>query len=570
MDKNNPLYQIRHSAAHIVAQAVIQVWPTTLQVIGPVTEHGFFADLSTDEPISEQDLAAIENRMRAIINQNLEIIGRQVTRQEAKDFFKNNPFKQEIIDRIPEDETITIYTQGEYSDLCAGGHTKYTGDVKYFKLMSVAGVYWKGDCNNASLQRISGIAFETQHELDEYLRQLEHAKLYDHRLIGKNQELFTMLPEAPGMAFWLPKGLIVYNLIMEYIRGLLKKYDYLEIKTPLILSCQLWKTSGHYDNYKDDMFFVQKGQQAEEEFAVRPMNCPCAALVYKDSPKSYRQLPLRLAEFGMVHRNELSGTLHGLFRVRSFTQDDAHVFCTTDQVAEEVTKMLAMFKEVFTHFGFGEIKLKLSTRPAKSIGSDELWDKATNMLRQALEANNLDYTVDEGGGAFYGPKIDTNIKDSIGRHWQCGTIQVDFNLPQRFNLEYVTADQQFVAPVTIHRAILGSLERFIGILLENCKGRLPAWLAPVQAIVLPITNQHLAYAEEINAQLLQAGIRSQVDSSNEKINAKIRDAQLMRVPYMLVVGGQEAQNNTVCVRNLDGEQLKDYPINKFIDDFFKK
>jgi len=549
--EKSSLYKIRHSAAHILLQAVTRIFGKEVKpAIGPVTENGFFYDLLTPIPVKESDLENIEAEMRKIIQENFSITGRQVSKSEAREIYQNNPFKLEIIDRI-EAETVGIYSQGEMFDLCQGGHTNGTGDVQHFKLTSIAGSYWRGNKDNTQLQRISGIAFETAEDLENYQTRLELAKKYDHRITGKELGLFLFLQEAPGMVFFQPKGFTVYNLIVNYVRGLLLKYNYQEVKTPVLLKEELWHESGHYENYKENMFFCAAG---DEKYCLRPMNCPCHILLYREGLKSYRDLPLRIAEFGLVHRFELSGALHGLYRVRSFTQDDAHVFCPEELVKSEIRNMLAMAQEIYKRFGFSKISIAVSTKPEKFIGDEASWTKATKALTDALEEESLPYFIKEGEGAFYGPKIEMYLEDTLKREWQCGTIQVDFALPERFKLEYVAADQSRKTPVMIHRALLGSMERFFAICLEHYQAKLPFWLAPVQFKVLTITSNQEDYAKSIFTQLTTAGFRGEIDFSADTVSAKIRTTTLEKVPLMLIVGGKEAEAGTVTLRYPDGKQ----------------
>jgi threonyl-tRNA synthetase len=549
--EKNQLYKIRHSAAHILYQAVARIFGKDVkQAIGPVTENGFFYDLLAPSQIKESDLEKIELEMRKIVSENFLIIGRQVSKDEARQLYQNNPFKLEIIDRI-ESETVGIYTQGEMFDLCQGGHTESTGEVLHFKLTAIAGSYWRGDKNNPQLQRISGIAFETAEDLKKYETQLELAKKYDHRITGKEQELFLFLKEAPGMVFFLPKGFIVYNLIIEYVRTLLKKYNYLEVKTPVLMKEELWHESGHYENYKENMFFCTAG---DEKYCLRPMNCPSHILLFKEGLRSYRELPLRIAEFGLVHRFELSGALHGLYRVRSFTQDDAHVFCSEDQINAEIHSQLKMALEIYGKFGFDKISVAIATLPDKSIGDDASWEKATSALSKALAEAGLEYSIAAGEGAFYGPKIEIFMEDSIGRKWQFGTIQVDFALPERFKAQYVAADQSRNTPVMIHRALLGSMERFLAICLEHYQAKLPFWLAPVQFKILTINTAQIEFGNQVLNQFLAAGFRGEVDSSTETISAKIRETTVAKVPLMFVIGAKEVEAQTVTIRYPDGKQ----------------
>lgn len=561
-DRESSIYKIRHSAAHILFQAVRRIFGDDVKpAIGPVTDNGFFYDLLAPKQICEPDLERIEAEMHKIVEENFEIVGEQVTKDKARGLYKNNQFKLEIIDRIPSD-TVGIYTQGEMFDLCQGGHTERTGDVKHFKLMSVAGSYWKGDRNNPQLQRISGVAFESAKELRIYLQNLEQAKKFDHRLTGKDQDLFFFSQYSPGMVFFKPKGTVVFNLLIDFVRGILQKYKYQEIRTPLLLKEELWHQSGHYDNYRENMYFCDSG---DEKYCLRPMNCPCAVLVFREGLRSYKELPLRLAEFGMVHRYELSGALHGLFRVRNFTQDDAHVFCMPDQIENEVRTMLKMAKEVYDKFGFENIKYCVSTRPEKSIGDDASWEHATKSLSNALEAEGLKYEVNEGDGAFYGPKIDIYLLDAFARQWQCGTVQVDPFLPERFGIEYVASDQQRKKPIMLHRALLGSVERFLAICLENYKAKLPFWLSPVQCRVLTISQEQNKYAQEVLDQLQLQGFRVDSDFVDDNISAKIKVASTSKIPTMLLIGDKELAAGVVTLRFADGKQRPGISLNECFD-----
>lgn len=564
MDKNSKIYKIRHSAAHVLAQAISRLFDDVQLAIGPVTEHGFFYDLKCKQKISESDFEKIEAEMTKIVNQDLAIIGEAVTKDKARSLYEKNPFKLEIIDRIPE-ETVSIYHQGDFFDLCQGGHTESTKDVKFFKIMAVAGSYWKGDSNNPQLQRISGIAFETKKELRKHLETIELAKKFDHRKIGKDLDLFSFHPEAPGMPFFHHKGTTLFNTIVAYMKKMLDKYEYQEVKTPLVLKECLWHTSGHYENFKENMFFSSAGK--DEKFAIRPMNCPCGILVYNSNLHSYKELPLRIAEFGLVHRYELSGVLHGLCRVRSFTQDDAHIFCTKDQMLSEIEKCLEMIEEVYKKFEFNDIQMFLSTKPEKHIGSPELWQSATQALTDAMKNKGYDFKVKEGEGAFYGPKIEIVIKDALEREWQCGTIQVDFFLPERFNSKYVDSDQGRKTPVMIHRAIYGSIERFLAIVLEHYKGVLPDWLSPVQAKIMTITNKHDEHAKKLFKELKDFGLRVELDCSNEKIGAKIKQAQMQKIPNMIIIGDQEVESGEINVRKLNKEQKKFTNVQTFLASF---
>jgi threonyl-tRNA synthetase len=550
MDKKEKLHNVRHSAAHLLAQAVLELFPKTKTTIGPVTETGFFYDFFSEKPFKEEDLPVIEKKMRHLVSQKIKIEGRQVPKDEARKIYKDNQFKLELIDGIPED-TVGVYTQGAFSDLCRGGHVESTEEIKHFKLTSLSGSYWRADQSGTALQRIYGIAFLTKEDLDSYLKRMEEAKLYDHRKLGKQLDLFSFHDEAPGSPFFHDKGRIIYDKLIEFSRSMQKKAGYQEIKTPIIMRESLWKTSGHYDNYKENMYFTSVD---EESYCVRPMNCPSSILIYKEKRHSYRELPLKVSEFGLVHRYELSGTMHGLFRVRSFIQDDAHIYCTEEQMEQEALNVVDLAFKIYEKFDFKNIEMVLSTRPKKSIGSDEYWEKATNALENALKKRGGEYSVDEGGGAFYGPKIDILVEDAIGRKWQCGTVQMDFFLPQNFELEYIDSDQSRKRPVIIHRALYGSVERFFGILVEHFKGRFPFWLAPIQARVLTITDHQRDYAKDIVEKLSEHGVRVELDESGDQIGAQIRNAQNDKLPWMLVIGKKEQEKGTVTLRYPDGKQ----------------
>ncbi len=550
--ENQQLHNLRHSAAHLLAQAVAELFPGTKMTIGPVTEHGFFYDFLPTRNFKEEDLPIIEKKMGELVKKNHKIVGGQVSKQEAKKLFHDNQFKQELIDGI-EEPTVGVYYQGDFYDLCRGGHVESLGQIKHVKLTGISGSYWRADRNGIALQRISGVAFASKEDMDAYFKRIEEAQLYDHRRLGKQLDLFSFHEEAPGMPFFHAKGLFVYNHLISYMRALLQA-DYQEIKTPLVMDECLWKKSGHYDFYKDNMYFSSHG---EETCSMRPMNCPGAALVYKERPRSYRELPLRLSEFGVVHRYELSGVLHGLFRVRSFTQDDAHIFCTLDQLQQEVTLLIELAARVYKTFGFDNVFMGLSTRPEKSMGSRADWEQATNALQGALTACGCEFTLQEGEGAFYGPKIEIKVEDSMGRLWQCGTIQIDFNMPINFDLEYVAADQSRQRPVMVHRAIYGSIERFLGILLEHHKGRLPFWVAPVQVRLLTISDKQHEYARQIGEYLKTLDIRYELDETGDKISGKIRQAQQDKMPLVVVVGQKEMDSQTVTVRYPDGAQQGD-------------
>jgi len=552
---------LRHSAAHVLAQAVKELYPEVKLGIGPAIEDGFYYDFDRQEGFTPEDLGKIEAEMREIIAADLPFIRREVTKGEAELIFADNPYKLELIHEI-EEPVLTVYEQGTFADLCRGPHLASTGRVKAFRLLSVAGAYWRGSENNPMLQRIYGTAFPTQQELDDYLVRLEEARKRDHRKLGKELDLFSFHEEGPGFPFWHPKGMIVLNQVLDYWRAVHRDCGYSEVSTPMILSEALWHRSGHWDTYRENMYFVDIDEQT---YAVKPMNCPGVILIYKESLRSYRDLPLKYAELGHVHRHEKSGVLHGLFRVRAFTQDDAHVFCRPDQIQEEIVAVIDLVGAIYRKFGFGDYRIELSTRPAKSIGSDEMWKNAESALHEALRSKGVEYAVNPGGGAFYGPKIDFHVKDSMGRSWQLGTIQLDFSMPERFDLKYIGDDGKPHRPVMIHRAALGSIERFMGILIEEYGGAFPLWLAPLQVILLPIADRHAGYAEEAAGRLWAEGFRVTVDARNEKTGFKIREAQLQKIPYMLVVGDREMEAGQVSVRQREAGDLGAVPVGDFID-----
>lgn len=537
----------RHTASHIMAQAIKRLYPDAKLAIGPSVADGFYYDIDCETPLTQEDLEKIEAEMKKIVKEALPIEQFTKPRAEAIAYFqeKEEPYKVELIEDLPEDAVISFYSQGEFTDLCAGPHLMTTKPVKAFKLTSLAGAYWRGSEKNKMLQRIYGTAFPKKAELDEYLTMLEEAKKRDHRRLGKELGLFMMRDEGPGFPFFLPKGMVLKNTLLDYWREIHNKAGYVEIATPIMLSRHLWETSGHWDHYKENMYTTVID---EEDFAIKPMNCPGGILVYQSEPRSYRDLPLRMGELGLVHRHEKSGQLHGLMRVRCFTQDDAHIFMMPEQIREEIKGVAKLIDEVYSLFGF-KYHVELSTRPEDSMGSDEDWEMATDALRGALDDLGLPYVVNEGDGAFYGPKIDFHLEDSIGRTWQCGTIQLDFQLPLRFELEYTGAGGEKHRPIMIHRVAFGSIERFIGILIEHFAGAFPTWLAPVQVKVLPISDKYMDYAENVLAQLKDAGIRAELDSRAEKIGYKIREAQMQKVPYMLVVGAKEEESGLVSVRS---------------------
>ena len=537
----------RHTTSHIMAQAIKRLYPDTKLAIGPSIEDGFYYDIDRETPLVAEDLEKIEAEMKKIVKEDLPIKQYTMPRAEAIAYFKekDEPYKVELIEDLPEDSVISFYSQGEFTDLCAGPHLMSTKPVKAFKLTSLAGAYWRGSEKNKMLQRVYGTSYPKKAELDEYLHMMEEAKKRDHRKLGKELGLFMMREEGPGFPFFLPKGMELKNQLLDYWREIHKKAGYVEISTPIMLSRHLWETSGHWDHYKDNMYTTVID---DEDFAIKPMNCPGGILVYESEPRSYRDLPLRMGELGLVHRHEKSGQLHGLMRVRCFTQDDAHIFMTPEQVRDEIKGVVKLINEVYSLFGF-KYHVELSTRPEDSMGSDEDWDMATEALRGALDDLGLPYVVNEGDGAFYGPKIDFHLEDSIGRTWQCGTIQLDFQLPLRFNLEYTGADGEKHRPIMIHRVIFGSIERFIGILIEHFAGAFPTWLAPVQVKVLPISDKYMDYAQKVLNELNNSGVRAEIDTRAEKIGYKIREAQMKKIPYMLVVGAKEEEDGLVSVRS---------------------
>ena len=557
-------HALRHTASHILAQAIKRLYKdeNVQLAIGPAIENGFYYDIDMEKRLTEDDLKDIEKEMNKIVKENLKLERKLVSRQEALDMFgaAGENYKVELINDLPEDAEISLYTQGEFTDLCAGPHVVSTGKVKALKLQSVAGAYWRGSEKNKMLQRVYGTAFEKKDELDAYLKMLEEAAKRDHRKLGKELDLFSIHEEGPGFPFFHPNGMVIRNELINYWREVHRRYGYQEIKTPMILNRQLWEQSGHWAHYKENMYFTEIDG---EDYAIKPMNCPGGMLVYKTQQHSYRALPLRAGELGLVHRHELSGALHGLFRVRNFTQDDAHIFMTPEQIEGEIQNVINLFDEVYSTFGL-KYHAELSTRPEDSMGSDEMWELATNGLRNALEHRGLDYIVNEGDGAFYGPKIDFHLKDSIGRTWQCGTIQLDMQLPEKFDLTYVGEDGQKHRPVMIHRVVYGSIERFIGILIENYAGAFPTWLAPVQVKILPITDRHMDYAFELKKKMFDLGLRVEVDDRNEKVGYKMREAQVKKIPYMLVVGDQEMESGTVNMRKHGEKDTATMPVDEFI------
>lgn len=537
----------RHTSTHIMAQALKRILPEAKLTIGPPLADSYYYDFDVKEPLTPEMLEKIEAEMAKIVDEALELKRFELSREEALRLFseKGEPYKVELINALPDDAVISCYQQGEFVDLCRGPHIPNTSYIKAFKLLTVSGCYWRADAKNQVLQRVYGTSFPDKKQLAEHLRILEEAKKRDHRRIGKDLDLFSFQDEGPGFPFFHPNGMVIYNEITNFIREELTARDYVEIMTPMILNEELWHKSGHYDHYKENMYFTDID---EGEFAVKPMNCPGCALVYRNGLRSYRDLPLKMAEFGRVHRHELSGALHGLFRVRSFTQDDAHIFCTPEQLEPAVTEAIELIQNVYEVFGFDDYHMELSTRPEKSLGSDEMWDNATSALQNSLENLGVKYKLNPGDGAFYGPKIDFHVKDCLNRTWQCGTIQVDFSMPERFDLNYVGTDGQKHRPVMVHRAVVGSMERFIGVLTEHTAGNFPTWLAPVQVAVLPVSEKSLEYGKAVVEELRAAGIRVTLDESEDKISAKIRNAEIQKIPYMLIVGEKEAAAGTVGVR----------------------
>ena len=556
-------HTLRHTASHILAQAVKRLWPEAKLAIGPAIDKGFYYDIDMEHILTPEDLGKIEKEMSRIVKENLPITKSVMPRQEAIEFFKakNEDYKVELIQDLPEDAVISCYSQGDFIDLCAGPHVASTGKVKAFKLQSIAGAYWRGDEKNKMLQRIYGTAFEKKEELDAYLHMLEEAAKRDHRKLGKELGLFVIKEEGPGFPFFLPKGMALRNELENFWREVHHEFEYEEIRTPIILNKQLWETSGHWFHYRENMYTTIID---DEEYAIKPMNCPGGILVYQNEMHSYRDFPLRYAELGLVHRHELSGALHGLFRVRAFTQDDAHVFMLPSQMQSELMKVIELFDRIYSQFGL-KYHVELSTKPDNAMGDDAIWEAATEALRNAIEAKGIPYVINPGDGAFYGPKLDYHIEDSLGRTWQCGTIQLDMNLPERFQIEYVGEDGQKHRPIMIHRACFGSMERFIGILTEHYAGAFPTWMAPVQVKILPISEKHVEYAKELAKQMHRDYVRVEVDERSEKIGYKIRQAQMAKVPYMLVVGDKEVEEGTVNVRKHGGDELGSVPFEEFFN-----
>ncbi len=555
---------IRHSTAHLLAYAVKELFPDAQVTIGPVIENGFYYDFSYKRPFTPEDLETIEKKMVELARKDEPVTRKVLPRDEAVTYFKGigEAYKAEIIASIPSNEDVSLYTEGAFTDLCRGPHVPNTGKLKAFKLMKLAGAYWRGDSNNEMLQRVYGTAWRNKEELDAYLHMLEEAEKRDHRRLGKQLDFFHMQDDAPGMVFWHPRGWVIWQEVEQYMRQKFREYDYQEVRTPTVLDKSLWEKSGHWQNYRDNMFTTKSENR---DYAVKPMNCPGHIQIFNSTLHSYRDLPLRLAEFGSCHRNEPSGSLHGLMRVRGFTQDDAHIFCAESQVEAEVATFIKMLYEVYRDFGFSDVIVKLSTRPEKRVGTEEAWDKAEAALANAIKANGLEYELQPGEGAFYGPKIEFTLKDSLGRMWQCGTIQLDPNLPERLGAEYVAEDNSRQRPIMLHRAIVGSMERFLGILIENYAGAMPAWLAPVQVMVLNISEGQSAYVLQVVENLKKNGIRCDFDLRNEKITYKIREHSLQKLPYLLVVGDKEMQAGQVAVRTRKGEDLGAMSVDAFIE-----
>lgn len=561
-------HAFRHTSAHVLAQAIKELWPEAKLAIGPAIDDGFYYDIDLDHKIDENDLRMLEKAMKKIVKQNLPLVYHERTREEAIQWAKelNEDYKVELIEDLPEDEVISFYKQGEYDDLCAGPHVESTGVIKAFKLTSVAGAYWRGNSDNKMLQRIYGISFPTQEELDDYLKKMEEAKKRDHRKIGKEMDLFMFSEFGPGFPFFLPNGMILRNQLINWWKEEHRKHDYVEIMTPIILNEQLWRTSGHWDHYQENMYFTKID---DEDYAIKPMNCPGAVLAYQRKLHSYRDLPVRMAEMGQVHRHELSGALHGLMRVRTFFQDDAHIIMMPEQTKEEVTAVINLFREMYAIFNF-KYFVELSTRPDDSMGTEEEWELATNSLREAIEGAGMDYVINEGDGAFYGPKLDFHIEDAVGRTWQCGTIQLDMQMPERFGVTYIGADGAKHVPWMIHRTVFGSIERFIGIMIEHFEGKFPLWLAPVQVKLLTVTEKFNSHAEEICAKLNNAGIRAVVDGRNEKIGYKMREARNERVSYIGVIGEREVEDGTLSVRSTKAGELGAIGVDEFTEKLLKE
>jgi len=555
---------IRHSTAHLLAYAVKELFPSAQVTIGPTIEDGFYYDFSFERPFTPEDLTAIEKKMAEIAKRNEPVEREMWLRDDAVEFFKKNgeAYKAEIIASIPANEEISLYREGDFIDLCRGPHVPSTGRLKVFKLTKVAGAYWRGDSNNEMLQRIYGTAWTSKDELKQYLHRIEEAEKRDHRKVGKELDLFHLQDDAPGMVFWHPRGWALWQQVEQYMRGVYRDNGYDEIRCPMILDQSLWERSGHWDNYKENMFTTASENR---DYALKPMNCPGHVMVYKAGLRSYNDLPIRYGEFGSCHRNEPSGALQGVTRVRGFVQDDGHIFCTEDQIQQECADFTDLLQKVYQDFGFDEVIYKIATRPVKRVGTDEQWDQSEKALIESLERSGVEFEITPGEGAFYGPKIEYTLKDALGRHWQCGTIQVDFNMPERFGAEYVASDNTRKPPVMLHRAIIGSFERFIALLVENHGGAMPMWLAPVQAVVANITDNQAEYASKVTDLLKKQGFRAQSDLRNEKINYKIREHSMQRIPYMLVVGDKEVESGHVAVRARGGENLGSMPLNAFVD-----
>lgn len=562
------LFTLRHTASHVMAQAIQHLFPGVKFAIGPAIDDGFYYDLDSDHVFSQEDFAAIEKEMSKIAKENIPLVKKVLPRDEALQYFKDKgqDYKVMLIEDLPEEETISLYEQGDFTDLCAGPHLKSTGKVKTFKLMTVAGAYWRGDSKNKMLQRIYATAFFSKEDLDHYLFVRAEAEKRDHRKLGKQLDLFSFHEEGPGFPFFHPKGMILRNKLMDYERELFKEFGYVEIMTPVILSKKLWLQSGHWDHYKENMYFTQID---DEDYAIKPMNCPGGILFFKTQQRSYRDLPMRVGEFGLVHRHELKGALHGLFRVRCFTQDDAHIFMTQEQMKDEVIKCMAMYQKMYGVFGL-EYHVELSTRPENSMGSDELWEISTNALREAIETAGVPYQINEGDGAFYGPKLDFHVQDSLGRTWQCGTIQMDMQLPERFDVNYIGEDGEKHRAVMLHRAGYGSLERFIGILIEHYAGAFPTWIAPVQAKIIPVTDKNLEYAKSVAAAMSESDIRVEVEEASETLGYKIRKAQMEKVPYMIIVGDQEMKGHTISVRSRKNGDLGSQSLPMFVANLIRE
>ena len=568
-DQNDYRDRMRHSAAHVLAEAVTNLFPEAQLTIGPPIADGFFYDFAISEPFTPEDIKRIELKMRDSIKANTKFVERETSRDEALELVKDNPYKVEILKAIPADERVTFcsHSDNAFEDLCRGGHMERTGDIKAYKLLSSAGAYWRGDENNPMLQRIYGTAWESRDAQKDYLRRRDEAEKRDHRKLGRSLDLFFFDPIAPASPFFLPKGTHVINSLIDYMRELYDAYGYQEVITPQIFNTELWKRSGHLDAYAENMYFLDVD---EREFGVKPMNCPAAAMLYLANSRSYRELPIRMADFGRLHRNERSGVTHGLNRVRSFVQDDAHIFCAFHQISAEITSFLQMLNESYQVFGFENTRFELSLRPEKRVGSDEMWDHAESILTEVLDATGHKYTAQSGEGAFYGPKIDAFVPDAIGREWQLGTVQLDFSLPERFDMEYTAENGNRDRPVVIHRAMLGSLERFLGVLIEHLSGAFPMWLAPVQAAIVPIADRHNEFCFEVGKRISEAGFRVEVNDSNDRMNAKIRQAQLQKIPYMLVAGDREVEAQSLSVRTRSGDNLDPMSIDQVIDRFTKQ